>query len=64
MLGTTPHATRARTCRTSSTASAPAKSRTVPFELGFRVSIACRMAVESYRQGRTVHWDEQAEEIV
>ena len=28
-----------------------------PFELGFRVSIACRMAVESYRQGRTMHWD-------
>jgi len=35
-----------------------------PFELGFRVSIACRMAVESYRQGRTVRWDAQREEIV
>lgn len=35
-----------------------------PFELGFRVSIACRMAVESYRQGRTVRWDETREEIV
>jgi hypothetical protein len=34
-----------------------------PFDLGFRVSIACRMAVESYRQGRTVRWDAAAEEI-
>jgi len=35
-----------------------------PFELGYRVSIACRMAVESYRQGRTVRWDAGREEIV
>jgi predicted dehydrogenase len=35
-----------------------------PFDLGFRVSIACRMAVESYRQGRTMHWDATKEEIV
>jgi len=35
-----------------------------PFELGFRVSIACRMAVESYRRRRTVHWDREKEEIV
>ena len=35
-----------------------------PFELGFRVAIACRMAVESYRQQRTVHWDAAKEEIV
>ena len=35
-----------------------------PFELGYRVSIACRMAVESYRQRRTVRWDPQKEEIV
>ena len=35
-----------------------------PFDLGFRVSIACRMAVESYRQGRTVRWDPVKEEIV
>ena len=34
------------------------------FELGFRVSIACRMAVESYRQNRTVRWDAVKEEIV
>jgi predicted dehydrogenase len=35
-----------------------------PFELGFRISIACRMAVESYRQQRTVRWDPSSEEIV
>jgi len=35
-----------------------------PFDLGFRVSVACRMAVESYRQGRTVHWDSSQEQIV
>jgi predicted dehydrogenase len=35
-----------------------------PFELGYRVSIACRMAVESYRQQRTVRWDAEKEEIV
>ncbi len=34
-----------------------------PFELGYRVSIACRMAVESYRQGRTMRWDASKEEI-
>ncbi len=35
-----------------------------PFDVGYRVSIACRMAVESYRQQRTVHWDAAREEIV
>ncbi len=35
-----------------------------PFDVGFRVSIACRMAVESYRQGRTMKWDPAKEEIV
>lgn len=35
-----------------------------PFEIGYRVSVACRMAVESYRQGRTVRWDAVKEEIV
>ncbi len=34
-----------------------------PFELGYRVSIACRMAVESYRQRRTVYWDSETEQI-
>ncbi|MCC6586106.1 MAG: Gfo/Idh/MocA family oxidoreductase [Bryobacterales bacterium] len=35
-----------------------------PFDIGYRVSIACRMAVESYRQGRTIKWDTTREEIV
>jgi hypothetical protein len=35
-----------------------------PFELGFRVSIASRMAVDSYRHGRTLRWDTAKEEIV
>ena len=35
-----------------------------PFDLGYRVAIACRMAVDSYRQQRTVRWDAAKEEIV
>ncbi len=35
-----------------------------PFETGYRVSIACRMAVESYHQQRPVWWDAAREEIV
>jgi len=35
-----------------------------PFDTGFRVSIACRMAVDSYRLQRTVRWDPVKEEIV
>jgi len=35
-----------------------------PFELGFRVSIACSMAVESYGRQRPVKWDAAREEIV
>jgi predicted dehydrogenase len=40
------------------------KETNCPFEVGFRVSIACRMAVESYRQGRTMRWDPAKEDIV
>ena len=40
------------------------KETDCPFELGFRSAIACRMAVDSYRQGRTLTWDEGKEEIV
>jgi predicted dehydrogenase len=40
------------------------KPTNCPFELGFKVSIACRMAVESYLQGRTVRWDPAREEII
>ena len=35
-----------------------------PFDLGFRVSVACRMAVDSYRLGRPLRWDAAREEIV
>ena len=35
-----------------------------PFDVGFRTSIACRMAVDSYRLGRTLRWDPAKEEIV
>ncbi len=35
-----------------------------PVELGYRVAIACRMAVDSYRLQRTVRWDAATEEIV
>jgi len=34
-----------------------------PFELGYKVAIACRMAVDSYRHGRPVAWDAQKEEL-
>ncbi len=34
------------------------------FDVGYRVSIACRMAVESFRRQRTVRWDPVKEEIV
>lgn len=40
------------------------KETNCPLELGFRSAVTCRMAVDSYRQGRTVSWDEQSEEIV
>jgi predicted dehydrogenase len=40
------------------------KEPNCPFDLGFRVSIACRMAVESYRRGVTMRWDAQKEQIV
>ncbi len=40
------------------------KEANCPLDLGFKVSVACRMAVESYRQGRTVRWNAATEEIV
>ena len=51
------------TCKTSSSRIRGNATPNCPFELGFRVSIACRMAVESYRQGRAVSWDAQKEQI-
>jgi hypothetical protein len=41
-----------------------AKEPNCLFELGYRVSIACRMALESFHQGRTVRWDPRTETIV
>jgi predicted dehydrogenase len=35
-----------------------------PFDLGFRIAVACRMAVNSYLQQRTVQWDAVHEQIV
>jgi predicted dehydrogenase len=40
------------------------KQPNCPFDLGYRVSIACRMALESFHQGRTVRWDPRTETIV
>jgi len=40
------------------------KQPNCPFEIGYRISIACRMAVESYRQQRTIRWDSAKEEIL
>ena len=51
MVGADQDAAATRTCRISSTASARGKRPNCPFDVGFRVSIACRMAVDSYRQG-------------
>jgi predicted dehydrogenase len=40
------------------------KEPNCPVDVGFRVSVACRMALESYRQQRTILWDAAGEEIV
>lgn len=40
------------------------KEPNCPFELGFRSAIACQMAIASLRQGRTVQWDTEKEDIV
>lgn len=40
------------------------KTPNCPFDLGFRVSVISRMAVQSYREKRTVRWDAQKEAIV
>jgi hypothetical protein len=39
------------------------KEPSCPVEIGFRSAIACQMAISSYRQGRTVSWDAEREEI-
>ena len=40
------------------------KEPNCPFDLALRVSIACRMAVDSCRFGRVLRWDPIKEEIV
>lgn len=39
------------------------KEPNCPFELGFRVAIACRMAVDSYRFSKFLRWEPAKEEI-
>jgi predicted dehydrogenase len=64
MRGTTPNQRGAHMQNFIDAVRDPAKPTNCPFDVGFRVSIACRMAVESYRLGRTVRWDAAKEEIV
>ncbi|HYW41729.1 MAG TPA: Gfo/Idh/MocA family oxidoreductase [Bryobacteraceae bacterium] len=64
MVGTTRNARAAHMQNFLDCVRDPARKPNCPFDLGFRVAIACRMAVESYRQRRTVRWDAAAEEIV
>jgi predicted dehydrogenase len=40
------------------------KTPNCPFEIGYRVSVACAMAIESFYAGRTVRWNPATEEIV
>jgi predicted dehydrogenase len=40
------------------------KQPNCPFEIGYRVSIACSMAIESYYSGRTIQWDPVKEELI
>lgn len=40
------------------------KQPNCPFEVGYRVAIACAMAIESYYAGRMIQWDPVKEELV
>jgi hypothetical protein len=40
------------------------KEPNCPVELGYRVAIATRMSVDSYRQGRTLRWDSEKEQVL
>ena len=40
------------------------KEPNCPFDIGYKVSIACRMAIESYLQRRTIYWNSEKEDIV
>jgi hypothetical protein len=67
MLGQTPTAPRAHLQNffdvIAHTGRAPRETN-CPVEIGYRVSVACAMAIESFRLGRTVYWDAAKEEIV
>jgi predicted dehydrogenase len=63
LIGRTPHTPQAH-MQSFLDAIRTGSEPSCPFDLGYRVSIACRMAVESFRQGRTVRWDTRREEIV
>jgi predicted dehydrogenase len=64
MLGQTPTPPRAHMQNFFECVRAGRTDTNCPFELGYRVSVACHMAVESYLQSRTVYWDPAREEIV
>ena len=63
ILGRTPTAPRGHAANffRAIRAGAPANC---PFETGYRVSVACAMALESWKQDRTVRWDSERERIV
>jgi predicted dehydrogenase len=63
VLGRTPSTPRAHVANffDAIRAGAPANC---PLEIGYRVSVACAMALESWTQDRTVRWDPEREEIV
>jgi predicted dehydrogenase len=63
MLGQTPTAPRAH-IQNFFDSIRSGRETNCPFEIGYRTSLACAMAIESYRLGRTVYWDSQKEEIV
>jgi hypothetical protein len=64
LAGTTPNARGGHMANFVDHIRDSSKPLACPFALGYRVAIACRMAVESYRRQRTVEWDAVREEIV
>jgi predicted dehydrogenase len=64
MAGTTPNARGGHMANFVDHIRDNSKPLACPFSLGYRVAIACRMAVESYLQQRTVQWDAVREKIV
>src|SRR5262249_50564774 len=64
MAGTTPNARGGHMQNFLDCIRAFSKPPNCPVDLGYLVLIACRMAVEINRQGRTMRWDAVREEIV